>query len=280
MYYKITVPPTMEMGSYFATVSDWYTSKSVAALSSYNSARAHDGLKPVKRMPNGTQYNPLYVYEIQQYTGGEYGWECVNQEATRAEAFRSVKEYGENQPEYPVRIRRRCRAKITGGLEETKYNLSVLINMQKGENKMFDKKYQFTSDELTRLLHDTMGLVYEYNHVHGWDMHVARDRTILEVFEGLEYSENEIATQPAKLECDCLPPLVEQEGNGSICEIAHVYSLKEAEANARLIAAAPLLLFALQDALKALDFAAMRDPEQAGLYYCPLARKAIAKAQG
>lgn len=90
MYYDLKVPPTMEMGSYTARISDWYTSKSVDALSSYNSARAHDGLEPVKRMPNRTQYIPLYVWEIQQYTGSQYGWECVNQENTRADALQSV----------------------------------------------------------------------------------------------------------------------------------------------------------------------------------------------
>lgn len=44
-------------------------------------------------------------FEIQQYTGHPYGWECVNTEETRADARRSKKEYQENQPEYPVRIK-------------------------------------------------------------------------------------------------------------------------------------------------------------------------------
>lgn len=107
MYYDVTVPPTMEQGSYKCRVSDVYTSKAADALSDYNGARAHDGLEPLRRMPKGTQYMPLYVWEIQQYTGREYGWECVNQETSRKDALRSVNEYRENQPEYPARIRRR-----------------------------------------------------------------------------------------------------------------------------------------------------------------------------
>lgn len=59
MYYDVTVPPTKEQGSYKTRVNDRYTSKSTDALSHYNSARARDGLKPVKRMPKGTTYRPL-----------------------------------------------------------------------------------------------------------------------------------------------------------------------------------------------------------------------------
>jgi hypothetical protein len=44
-------------------------------------------------------------YSIQQYTGREYGWEEVNAEDNWRDAQRSVKEYSENQPEYPVRRR-------------------------------------------------------------------------------------------------------------------------------------------------------------------------------
>jgi len=51
MKYKVWVPPTMEMGSYMCTADN-----SSDALEQYNSARAHDGLGPVKRMPKGTEY--------------------------------------------------------------------------------------------------------------------------------------------------------------------------------------------------------------------------------
>lgn len=47
------------------------------------------------------------VYSIQQYTGSAYGWEEVNEETTITDARRSAKEYRENQPEYPVRIKKR-----------------------------------------------------------------------------------------------------------------------------------------------------------------------------
>jgi len=57
------------------------------------------------------------------------------------------------------------------------------------------KNYIFTSDELTRLLHDAIGLAYEYHQLHGRDLKGARDQAIIEVFEGLEYSENEKAAE-------------------------------------------------------------------------------------
>ncbi|MCK4665859.1 hypothetical protein KAU33_03875 [Candidatus Dependentiae bacterium] len=55
--YEVTVPPTMEMGSHSMTVTeDHGETKAEAALWYYNSARDHDGLPPLKRMPNGTKY--------------------------------------------------------------------------------------------------------------------------------------------------------------------------------------------------------------------------------
>ena len=44
-------------------------------------------------------------WSIQQYTGGQYGWEEVCADATWKEARQTLKEYRENQPEYPVRAR-------------------------------------------------------------------------------------------------------------------------------------------------------------------------------
>jgi hypothetical protein len=52
------------------------------------------------------------LYVIQQYTGPQYGWEDVDQQETYKEAKRSLKEYRENQPEYPVRLKTR-REKLT-----------------------------------------------------------------------------------------------------------------------------------------------------------------------
>jgi len=44
------------------------------------------------------------VWQVQQYTGGQYGWETVVTEQTYREARERLKEYRENQPEYPARI--------------------------------------------------------------------------------------------------------------------------------------------------------------------------------
>ena len=56
-HYKITVPPTMEMGSYSAVIStNGYSTRSQEALQDYNSARDHDGLPHLRRMPKGTKY--------------------------------------------------------------------------------------------------------------------------------------------------------------------------------------------------------------------------------
>ena len=46
-------------------------------------------------------------YEVQQYFP-QYGWEMVTTETTFAEARERRREYRENQPEYPVRIIKKC----------------------------------------------------------------------------------------------------------------------------------------------------------------------------
>jgi hypothetical protein len=46
-------------------------------------------------------------WSIQQYTGGQFSWEEVNAEETWKDAKRSLKEYRENKPQYPVRARRK-----------------------------------------------------------------------------------------------------------------------------------------------------------------------------
>lgn len=60
MTYKVTVPPTSEVGSYSrtckASAMETYRQN---ALWDYNHARAHDGLPPLSRMPRGTEYIPI-----------------------------------------------------------------------------------------------------------------------------------------------------------------------------------------------------------------------------
>lgn len=52
------------------------------------------------------------VYAIEQYTGPLYGWEEVCCEETYRDARKTKAEYRDNQPEYPVRIRK-YRERIT-----------------------------------------------------------------------------------------------------------------------------------------------------------------------
>lgn len=52
-------------------------------------------------------------YDIQQNNG--YGWETVSCEETWKHARRAVKEYRENQPNIPARIKK-IRVKITEGV--------------------------------------------------------------------------------------------------------------------------------------------------------------------
>ena len=46
------------------------------------------------------------VWDIEQHTGHQYGWEVVCSEDSWKEARERLKEYRENQPEYPVRARK------------------------------------------------------------------------------------------------------------------------------------------------------------------------------
>jgi hypothetical protein len=56
--YVFEVPSTMEMGSFkgHCTSNGFNVSYKQDALWSYNSARSHDGLRPLKKMPKGTKY--------------------------------------------------------------------------------------------------------------------------------------------------------------------------------------------------------------------------------
>lgn len=105
MIYIVTVPPTHDQGSFTFRATDYYRSISADALMLYNNYR--DGQTPLKRMPRGTEYRPVYIWEVQQYTGREYGWETVCQSTDRKQALEDVRSYRENQPEYPARLHRR-----------------------------------------------------------------------------------------------------------------------------------------------------------------------------
>lgn len=54
--YIVTVPPTAEVGSYKTRARGPIANARRDALWDYNSARRHDGLPPVDRMPRGTKY--------------------------------------------------------------------------------------------------------------------------------------------------------------------------------------------------------------------------------
>ena len=49
---------------------------------------------------------PLIEFEIQQFTGPQYGWECVDCSDSFSGAKQALKDYQENQPEFMVRIKR------------------------------------------------------------------------------------------------------------------------------------------------------------------------------
>jgi len=93
----------MEMGSYACKVSDRYESKHKAALWDYNSARAHDGLEPLQRMPNGTKYQRIVEYVLLADYGYGHGWEEELTEETRKEILERLREYRTNAPQYRYR---------------------------------------------------------------------------------------------------------------------------------------------------------------------------------
>ncbi len=54
MYYKLKVPPTNQQGSYEAIASSSFgESVYQNVLQQYNSARDHDGQRPLKQLPKG-----------------------------------------------------------------------------------------------------------------------------------------------------------------------------------------------------------------------------------
>ena len=104
---KFTVPPTREMGSHTGTASASNgETLAASALWDYNSARAHDGLPPLSRMPAGTRYiRPAAPYYIQRKDGRQI--ETVDQFDTRKEALAMVKEYRIADPSASFSLSRR-----------------------------------------------------------------------------------------------------------------------------------------------------------------------------
>lgn len=96
MKYTVKVPPTMEQGSYQTTVTGSHSqSYRAEALQDYNSARAHDGLPPITRMPAGTSYTPRVEFILQGNYG--HGWEDLCAEETYKEAREQRKCYEANE---------------------------------------------------------------------------------------------------------------------------------------------------------------------------------------
>lgn len=105
MLYNVKVPPTKEQGSYSTQVRPAGTETlAAAALWDYNSARAHDGLPPLRRMPRGTSYTPARTWVIQGQYPPSQEWEDETEEGTRPAALERLKEYRENMPSIPHRI--------------------------------------------------------------------------------------------------------------------------------------------------------------------------------
>ena len=67
-----------------------------------------------ERCPNGTRkkdgvcrkYSEEIEYQIQGYYGSQYGWEKVTAEETWTEAKKRLKEYRDNEPTHPHRIKK------------------------------------------------------------------------------------------------------------------------------------------------------------------------------
>jgi hypothetical protein len=104
---KFTVPPTREMGSYTGHASASHGETLAAnALWHYNSARAHDGLPPLSRMPTGRVYHtPARKWYVQRKDGGSL--ETVDKFDTRKEARAMLAEYriSDSSADYYLSIR-------------------------------------------------------------------------------------------------------------------------------------------------------------------------------
>lgn len=101
MKYRLYVPPTNEQGGYSVIVSDKYQTKSADALQDYNSVRAHDGQRPLRRMPKGTTYTKIVEYVLLADYG--QGWEDETTEQTHKEILQRLHEYRDNAPRFAYR---------------------------------------------------------------------------------------------------------------------------------------------------------------------------------
>jgi len=60
-YWKVTVPPTRDMSEFKTNAREsTLETKEENALWDYNHARAHDGLRPLKNLPDKTKFEPVY----------------------------------------------------------------------------------------------------------------------------------------------------------------------------------------------------------------------------
>ena len=105
MKYKVNVPPTAEQGSYTTIVKSG-TNETInqQALWDYNSARAHDGLPSIKRMPNGTTYAAIKEWVLWANYGYGHGWEEETIEESYKAAREQIKCYRKNAPMYNYKI--------------------------------------------------------------------------------------------------------------------------------------------------------------------------------
>jgi hypothetical protein len=95
---RFTVPPTRNVGSYSGTCSASYgETLAQSALWDYNSARAHDGLAPLSRMPAGTVYHKPAAPVFINRRGDGY-LETVDQFDTRKGARAMLAEYRTADP--------------------------------------------------------------------------------------------------------------------------------------------------------------------------------------
>ena len=114
--YKVIFPFIPDMGTIcdlIVTPSQIETSRE-QALWHLNNTRAHDGLKPLRRLPNGVKFERvkkpnkyIYLYVIQANYGYGHGFEDLTASESWREVKVDLKAYRENMPEYNYRVIKR-----------------------------------------------------------------------------------------------------------------------------------------------------------------------------